>query len=89
MDAWMLEGWTPFLLISLGTIVVVFLLSRKLARRTLYSISLGIGLLCIGAFFFSMLVIGGWDGMGIGIISICILIGTLIGTLMGGMPRKV
>ncbi len=83
MDALLLDGWTPLILVALISMAVILVLSRKLARRVFYSIALGVALLCIAVFFGSMVFIGGWGGMGYGILAVCVLVGTLIGTAIG------
>ncbi|GKV70109.1 hypothetical protein NCCP2716_26070 [Sporosarcina sp. NCCP-2716] len=85
MDALLLDGWTPLILLALISMAIILVLSRKLARRVFYSIAVGIALLCIAVFFGSMVVIGGWEGMGYGILAVCVLVGTLIGTALGSL----
>lgn len=65
MEALMLEGWTPILLIGFGFAVVFFILSRKISGKALYSTSAISSLICIGIVIYSMIGIGGWDGIGV------------------------
>lgn len=40
-------------------------------------------LLCIGLILFSIFVVGGWEGMGLGFFAFTIFIGVWIGTIFG------
>ncbi|VDG96911.1 Uncharacterised protein [Lysinibacillus sphaericus] len=89
MNAFMLEGWTPILLSGILFMVIVFFISRKVSKRAIYSLALVLSLICIGVVISSMTVVGGWEGMGIAIVAISILIGIWIGTIIGIANRKV
>lgn len=89
MNAFMLEGWTPILLSGILFMVIVFFISRKVSKRALYSLALVLSLICIVVVILSMTVVGGWEGMGIAIVAISILIGIWIGTIIGIANRKV
>ncbi len=83
MDAIMLEGWTPLLLLGLVFVVGVYIISRKVSRNFLLKISSVLSIICLSVILYSIFVVGGWDGMGLGVISIIILLGTWIGTIIG------
>lgn len=88
MDVLMLEGWTPILLIGIVVAAIIFLASRKIARKTLLLISSLLSLVCIGIVMYSIVVIGGWDGMGIGFVTITAFLGVWIGTAAGVFFKK-
>lgn len=84
----MLEGWTPILLVGIAFATVIFLVSRKVSRRVLFKISNILSLICIATITYSLVGIGGWEGMGVGAITICIFIGIWLGTILGITLKK-
>lgn len=88
MNALMLDGWTPLFLLMIGMVVVMVLLARILARKTLYLTTAVVVLICIAMFFVSIFSVGGWDGMALGIIAILLLVGALLGTFIGRVIYK-
>lgn len=88
MDAFMLDGWTPILLVGIAFAIVIFLVSLKVSRKTLFKISNVLSLICIVAVIYSIVIIGGWTGMGVGAITVCIFIGIWIGTILGITFKK-
>ena len=83
MDALMLEGWTPILLSGIVFAIGMFITSRKVSRKSLFSTSTVLSMMCIGLIIFSVIGVGGWEGMGIGLFTISILIGIWVGTGIG------
>lgn len=75
MDALMLEGWTPILLCGIVFAIVMFITSRKVSRKSLISTSTVLSLICIGVIIYSVIGVGGWDGMGLGLFMITNLAG--------------
>lgn len=88
MDALMLEGWTPILLCGLVFAIGMFITSRKVSRKFLFSISKVLSLLCIGVIIYSVIAVGGWEGMGLGLFTVAILVGVWIGTVIGAISRS-
>lgn len=88
MDAFMLDGWTPISLLGIIFGFVLFIISRKVSRKVIFFISAGLSFICIGMIAYSVVVVRGWEGMGIGVITITILIGIWIGTILGVMNKK-
>ncbi len=88
MNAFMLEGWTPILLIGVVAIVAIYFTSRKVSRKALYTVSLVLSLICFGMVIYSILVVGGWEGMGLGFVAISVLLGTWIGTIIGTFGKN-
>ncbi|MEK5146887.1 YesK-like protein [Psychrobacillus psychrotolerans] len=88
MDALMLDGWTPILLCGIVFAIVMFITSRKVSRKSLISTSTVLSLICIGVIIYSVIGIGGWDGMGLGLFMITILAGIWIGTVIGAISRS-
>ncbi|MEK4629047.1 MAG: YesK family protein [Solibacillus sp.] len=83
MDALMLEGWTPILLSGIIFAIGMFITSRKVSRKSLFSFATVLSLICIGVIIFSIIAVGGWEGMGLGLFSFTILLGIWIGTVIG------
>ncbi|MEK5080707.1 YesK family protein [Solibacillus sp. FSL W7-1436] len=83
MDALMLDGWTPLLLLGILFAFMMFFIGRKVSKNILLLTSAIMSLLCFGLILFSILVVGGWEGMGLGFFAITIFIGVWIGTVFG------
>ncbi|MER2261819.1 MAG: YesK family protein [Psychrobacillus sp.] len=83
MDALMLEGWTPILLCGIVFAIGMFIISRKVSRKSLFSTSTVLSIICIGVIIFSVIGVGSWEGMGLGLFTISILIGIWLGTGIG------
>lgn len=79
----MLEGWTPILLSGIIFAIGMFITSRKVSRKSLFSFATVLSLICIGVIIFSIIAVGGWEGMGLGLFSFTILLGIWIGTVIG------
>lgn len=88
MDALMLEGWTPILLCGIVFAIGIFITSRKVSRKSLFSTSTVLSLICIGVIIYSIIGVGGWEGMGLGLFMISILVGIWIGTVIGAISRS-
>lgn len=87
MNTLMLEGWMPILLLGIFFMVIIIFISRNVTKKTLYSLVFVLNLICMGVVILSIVVIGGWEGMGIGFIAISSLVGIWIGTLIGSMSK--
>jgi hypothetical protein len=88
MDAWMLEGWTPILLCGIVFAIGMFATSRKVSRKSLLSTSTVLSLIGVGVIIFSIIIVGGWEGMGLGLFTISSLVGIWIGTGIGTFTRS-
>ncbi len=88
MDVLMLEGWTPILLCGIVFAIGMFITSRKVSRKSLLSTSTVLSLICIGVIIYSIIGVGGWEGMGLGLFMISILVGIWIGTVIGAIFRS-
>ncbi|MGN4125078.1 YesK family protein [Lysinibacillus sphaericus] len=89
MNAFMLEGWTPILLLGAIFIVGIYLISRKVSRKALFTVSLVLSLICLGFVIYSIFVVGGWEGMGLGFVAISVLLGTWLGTIIGISSKNI
>lgn len=89
MNVFMLEGWTPILLLGAIFIVGIYFISRKVSLKSLYTVSLVLSLICFSLVIYSILVVGGWDGMGLGFVAISVLLGTWIGTIIGIFGKNI
>ena len=83
MDAFMLEGWTPILLLGATFTVGIYFISRKVSIEFLYKISLVLSFICFVLVIYSMFVVRGWEGIGLTFVAISVLSGTWIGTIIG------
>lgn len=88
MDALMLEGWTPILLIGLGFAVLFIIFSRSISRKSLYSVAVISSLICIAVVIYSLIGIGGWDGVGVLFLTVTVFFGIWIGTIVGDVLIK-
>jgi hypothetical protein len=88
MDALMLEGWTPILLLGIVVAIVIFFISRKVSKKALFLISIVLSLVCVGIVFYSREVVGGWDGIGLALVTSSGLIGIWVGTISGVSIKK-
>ncbi|MGY0693772.1 YesK family protein [Virgibacillus sp. FSP13] len=88
MKALMLEGWTPILLMGIVAAIILFLISRKVSRKVLFSISIVLSLISFGIVIYSKEVVGGWDGIGILYVTITVFLGIWIGTIIGALSKK-
>lgn len=82
MNHLMLDGWMPIILIGFVTTLVSLTLNKLLHRMTVYIISFLFFIVSISAFLYSLLIVGGWEGIAIGFYSISILIGNLLGFII-------
>ncbi|GEL05288.1 YesK-like family protein [Rummeliibacillus sp. G93] len=88
MSTLMLAGWTPILVLGILFLMVVYFIAHKVSRKTLYSVSIILSLICIGLVIYSIYFVRGWDGLGYLFTAVSILAGTWIGTLMGLFNTK-
>lgn len=79
----MLDGWTPLILLGILFAFMMFFIARKVSKKVLLLTSAVMTLLCLGLILFSILVVGGWEGMGLGFFAFTIFVGVWIGTLFG------
>ncbi|RLL48435.1 sodium:dicarboxylate symporter [Oceanobacillus piezotolerans] len=88
MDALMLEGWSPILLIGIVVGIIIFFISRKISRKALFLISVILSFVCVGIVIYSIEVVGGWEGMGLGLVTFSSLLGIWVGTISGVIIKK-
>ncbi|WP_246367257.1 YesK family protein [Paraliobacillus salinarum] len=84
----MLEGWTPILLMGIIAAVIIFFISRKVSKKVLFFIAVILSIICFGIVIYSIIGVGGWDGMGIGFVTITVFIGIWIGAIIGAILKK-
>ena len=84
----MLDGWTPILLCGILFAFLMFFIARKISKNVLLLTSAIMSLLCLGLILFSIFVVGGWEGMGLGFFAITIFTGVWIGTVFGLIFRN-
>ena len=87
MDALMLEGWTPILLCGIIFAIGMYITSRKISRNTLFATTSVLSLICIGVIIYSVIGVGGWDGVGLVFLTITIFVGVWVGTFIGVVSR--
>ncbi|MBS4537958.1 hypothetical protein GOQ27_05765 [Clostridium sp. D2Q-11] len=88
MNTFLLEGWTFIFIVGIIFAVGSFIISFKVSRRVLFSISIILSLLCVGLFIYSLVGIRRWEGLILGLVSISIFLGIWIGTIGGVIIRK-
>ncbi len=88
MDALMLDGWTPLLLIGIIIAIIIFYISRNISRKALFLTSIVLSLICVGIIIYSIEVVGSWEGMGLGVFTFSGFLGIWIGTIMGLIIKK-
>ena len=79
----MLEGWTPIILLGVIFIALIYFISRKVSQKVFYTVSLVLNFICFGVLIYSIWGVGGWEGIGLGFVTISVLLGIWIGTLFG------
>ena len=87
MDALMLEGWTPILLCGIIFAIGMYITSRKISRNSLFATTSVLSLICIGIIIYSVIGVGGWDGVGLVFLTITIFVGVWVGTFIGVVSR--
>jgi len=87
MDALMLEGWTPILLCGIIFAIGMYITSRKISRNSLFATTSVLSLICIGVIIYSVIGVGGWDGVGLVFLTITIFVGVWVGTFIGVVSR--
>ena len=70
------------MLLGIAITIMFFIFSFKLKKKTVNKIALSISLLCLLSLLGSIFLIGGWDGIAVGILSGFIFTGALLGWLM-------
>ncbi|WP_373893196.1 YesK family protein [Virgibacillus sp. CBA3643] len=88
MDALMLEGWTPILLIGIVVAIIIFFISRKISRKALFLTSIVLSLVGVGIVIYSREVVGGWDGIGLAVVTLSGFLGIWVGTISGVIIKK-
>lgn len=84
----MLDGWTPILLVGIVFAIVIYFISRKVSRKRLLLISNILSLISISIFIYSIVGIGGWEGLAVGIVAISTFVGIWLGALLGILNKK-
>ncbi|MFC4024671.1 YesK family protein [Oceanobacillus longus] len=87
MDALMLEGFTPILLVGIAVAIIIFFISRNISRKALILISIVLSLVCVGIVIYSREV-GGWEGFGLIFVAISGFLGIWVGTIIGVIIKK-
>lgn len=88
MEALMLEGWTPILLIGIVVAIIIFFISRKISRKALFLTSIVLSLICVGIVIYSIEAVGGWEGVGLGFVTFSGFLGIWVGTIIGVIIKK-
>jgi len=88
MDALMLEGWTPILFIGIVVAIIIFFISRKISRKTLFLTSIVLSLVCVGIVIYSKEAVGGWEGIGLAFVTFIGFLGLWVGTIIGVIIKK-
>lgn len=87
MDLLMLEGWTPLILMGIIAAILMFLISRKVSKKALYITSSILTLIAIVITIYSTEVVDSWAGFGIFYLTIILILGVWIGTIIGAINK--
>lgn len=88
MDTLMLEGWTPLLLMGIIAAIIMFFTSKKVSKRALFIIAAILTLIGIGITIYSTEAVEGWAGFGMFYLTIIIVLGIWIGTIIGAISKQ-
>lgn len=88
MDTLLGDGWISILLLIFGVAIVLFIISRFLARKVIFLIALMLSFVCVAIVLISIEFVGSWEGMGLGFMTIITFLGIWIGTLTGIFAKK-
>ncbi|MDY0393967.1 YesK family protein [Virgibacillus halophilus] len=69
-------------------LLLSFFISRKVSRKYLFSMAIILTLICFGVLAYSVIGVGGWEGMGLGFVTISVSLGIWIGTIIGAIKQK-
>ena len=88
MDALMLEGWTSLLLMGIVAAISMFFISKKVSKKALFISTAILTLIGIGISIYSTEVADSWAGFGLFYLTIIIILGVWIGTIIGAMSKQ-
>ncbi|WP_130805500.1 sodium:dicarboxylate symporter [Senegalia massiliensis] len=88
MDTLLLEDWNLIYIVGIIFAIGSLIVSLKISRKILFSISIVLSLFCIGLFIYSLLEIRRWEWLIIGVSTISICLGIWIGAIFGIIIRK-
>lgn len=88
MNLNLLSDWLPIILIGLAATVIVLGLAKFLNKNVLYTITSILCLVCFALIIISVVVVGGWEGMGMGIVTIAIFLGISLGVVISPVVKN-
>ncbi|MEN1968373.1 YesK family protein [Lentibacillus sp. N15] len=88
MNSSNVQEWLPLILAGIIAAAVIVVLARFIHKAVLYAITTFASLLCIAAVFISVSLVGGWEGMGIGLFAVAVYLGLIVGTVGSMFVRK-
>ena len=88
MDTLMLEGWTPLLLMGIVAAIIMFFISKKVSKKALFISTAILTLIGIGISIYSTEVVDSWAGFGMFYLTIIIVLGVWIGTIIGAISKQ-
>ena len=77
-----------FIFIGIVVAIFIYVISRKVSRRTLLWIAAVLSLICIGTIIYSIKFVDSWVIFGTIFYSINIFLGTVVGTIAGMIKKK-
>ncbi|MGO1454439.1 MAG: hypothetical protein ACTHVM_06980 [Alkalibacterium gilvum] len=83
-----LYGERFFMFIGILIAIFIYIISRKVSRRTLLWIAAAISLICIGIIIYSINFVDSWVIFGTIFYSINVFLGTMVGTIIGIIKKK-
>ncbi|MBY7144921.1 sodium:dicarboxylate symporter [Virgibacillus sp. NKC19-3] len=82
MDRLLLSEWLPIILTGVLVAVIIVTLAFSIKKAVLYIITTILSLVCISLIVFSLVGIGGWEGMGLGLFAVSAFLGLTVGVLI-------
>ncbi|SHH42145.1 YesK family protein [Virgibacillus chiguensis] len=76
-----LEAWWPITLAGIITATIIIVLARYIRRTVLFLLTTLISFVSFLMLLFSIFTVGRWEGLGIGMFSISILVGANVGAI--------
>lgn len=82
------KDWFPILLVGLSATLIVLGLAKGLTKHIFYTLAAILSLLCCLAILISVIVVGGWAGMGMGVVAITVFLGIVLGVILSPLIHR-
>lgn len=88
MNISVIQEWFPFILVGLVAAALILLLAKFIHKAILYAITTFASLLCLVVLFASVKMVGGWEGMGVGLFTVAAYLGIIVGAIISVFVNK-